>query len=102
MPAHRAVYQPRIWDAHRPIIQAQASHHARSKPLDKHVRAGGQRQQRRPAVRIFQIDPADPLAGIDRGVKQRRAAGTARTKQPHAIAPGRLDLQHVGTEISQE
>ena len=72
------------------------------KPSISTSACGCQRQQRLLAVRILQIQPADRLAGIQRGMEQRRSIGVAWTKLHHAVALRRFDLQHVRTEIGQQ
>ncbi len=100
VPADRHVDHRRVDLGHGGVVQAEGRQRPGTEILDDHVRSAAQVQHQRPSGRVVEIDRHVALPGVLLRVVVRDAV-RSRGGDASEITGGRLDLDHVGTEVPQ-
>lgn len=85
------------------VVDVQPSDHARSEPLDDHVRGLGELHERLVAALVLQVECDAPFVSVEHREDSAVAVGEFRVLLAVVIAhPGLFDLDHVRAEIAEK
>ena len=98
--ADRGVDDPRVACRHRLVADAHPVGDARPEVLDHHVAVFGQREQQLLALGAAHVEADVALAHVLLHEVARQAVH-ARVGETGGVAVGRLDLDHLGTQVAQ-
>ena len=98
-----AIHQPWVQRRRRLVAQAQALDGGQPHVVHQHVHRRQQPLDHRHAVGLLEVDAQRALVAVDRQEDRAHAARPARhAVGTHAVALGRLDLDHVGAVVAED
>ena len=97
---YRRVDEPRVDGRQRLVIEAERRDHAGPVILDEDVARARDPLQRVASFRRFEVDDGAALPAVD-GVEARGIAADRAWHHARRVPRGRLDLDHVSTEIGE-
>jgi len=98
----RAVNEPRV-DLAQPLpAETEPRHRLRSHIVHQNIALPDQSQQHRRRIRLFQVEYERALVAVEVEEDMAHLAMPSRLGIPHDVAAGRLDLDHLGTEVAKD